>query len=854
MKKLLSLFLLFCTGLNIQNIFAQAEKPVLMDAPCNAAYTYPYNWSFSDELNKVVSFPISDPTSIFIWDFNSQRVRKIISVSGTDSYFPMVVWKKNGEHFYYIKGYNIVEYDFESGVPVAQYEAPFPVEFATKIPQKEQLLIGAMHGNYELLDIQTLRPVKNISSNQEKSRNNFVMSSNGKYFAQPFSDNMLHIIDLDAGTTCLTISDVSYITPFAFTKDNQQIVVSTTASLQFYDLKSGQKKRELKAPQQDQHRYLQFSADGRFLVATGSSSYIWDLQRDKLVFSGKGQKKAFFFQNDECLCLAGDHDYDLNIYDFKAIAAAADAWFGAVQTPETKQEAQASEKNTKPTQEDLPPVNVAKPGTSPGYCPTQSDFQPLEVITASQHELTFWPYSDGIRTNDTCFAFLYSIWDRRAKKMTHRFATAVETISVNSFSPLTNDLIILNESPHQDGYNQSFPYHLNLLSDQPAKSLFSEPRRVLGAFFKGKEALVAHVYNYNYMSRKNLRVLDINKQKDIQDLDLFKNKNKQGDGVASVHFINNGRKILINYHQMDSVEFQHTLFITFDIKTGKMERINKKTDFKDTNGGIQTAISEREHYFAEPNLDKQVVVFNINSKELEFIIPQDEPYLYSLQFSSDETMLFIEGEYKIKLYSVQDKKLMSQFPGKKPAWRPGEQELVWLNKQLNALLFSNLEQTDTLKLAAPHLWHYYYLDGKYLLVALADGTLLKINADSHQITHAQQYSTFQKRWFVPQINMGNGYFFVTNRRNSGLEFYSLDNLERIGSYHTLTDEDWLVVSESGHFDGSTNALKKMYFSDGKSTKTLDQFPAVYRRKGLLSYLLSGKRLEQMDLAKVFSGN
>lgn len=48
-----------------------------------------------------------------------------------------------------------------------------------------------------------------------------------------------------------------------------------------------------------------------------------------------------------------------------------------------------------------------------------------------------------------------------------------------------------------------------------------------------------------HMSRKNLRVLDINKQKDIQDFYLFKNKNKQGDGVASVHFINNGRKILI---------------------------------------------------------------------------------------------------------------------------------------------------------------------------------------------------------------------------------------------------------------------------------------------------------------------
>jgi len=102
--------------------------------------------------------------------------------------------------------------------------------------------------------------------------------------------------------------------------------------------------------------------------------------------------------------------------------------------------------------------------------------------------------------------------------------------------------------------------------------------------------------------------------------------------------------------------------------------------------------------------------------------------------------------------------------------------------------------------------------------------------------------------------MGNGFFFVANHYSSGLDFYSLDNLERIGAYHALTDDDWLVVSESGHFDGSANALKKMYFSDGKSTKTLDQFPAVFRRKGLLSYLLSGKRLEQMDLAKEFTGD
>ncbi|MCC6279070.1 MAG: hypothetical protein IT262_00615 [Saprospiraceae bacterium] len=848
MKKLLSLFLLFCAGLHTQNIFAQAEKPTLMDAPCNAAYTYPYNWSFSDELNKVVSFPVSDPTSIFIWDFNSQRVRKIISVSGTESYFPLVVWKKNGEHFYYIKGHHIVEYDFESGAPVAQYEAPFPIDFATKIPQKEQLLIGAVYGNFELLDIQTLRPVKNISSNQEKSQNNFVVSSNGKYFAQPFADNMLHIIDLGAGTTCLTTPNVSFIAPFAFTKDNQQIVVSTTSSLQFYDLKSGEIKRELKAPQQDQYRYLQFSADGRFLVVTGKSSYICDLQRDKVVFSGKGQKKAFFFQNDELLCLAGDNNYDLNIYDFKAIAAAADARFGPVQAPEKKQESQ----NARPTQQEPSMVKEAIPGISPGNYLIQSDFQPLEVITASQQELAFGPYSDGIRTNDTCLAFRYSIWDRRAKKMTHRFATALETISVNAFSPLTNDLILLNESPHQDGYNQYLPYHLNLLSDLPAKPLFSEPRIVIGTFFKGKEALVAHVYAYK--SRTNLRLLDLNKQKDIQDLELFKYKEKQGNGISSVHFINNGQKLLLNYHQMDSVEFQHTVFSTFDIKTGKMERINKKTDFKDTNGGIQTAISERDRYFAEPNLDKQVVVFNINSKELEFVIPQDEPYLYSLQFSFDETMLFIEGESKIKLYSVQDKKLMNQFRGKKPAWRPGKRELVWLDQQLNALLFSNLEQTDTFKLAAPHLWHYYYFDGTYLLVALTDGTLLKISADSHQITHTQQYSTFQKGVYLPQINMGKGYFFVRNRRNSGLEFYSLDNLERLCAYHTLTDEDWVVVAESGHFDGSANALKRMYFSDGKSTKTLDQFPAFYRRKGLLSYLLSGKRLEQMDLAKAFSGN
>lgn len=122
---------------------------------------------------------------------------------------------------------------------------------------------------------------------------------------------------------------------------------------------------------------------------------------------------------------------------------------------------------------------------------------------------------------------------------------------------------------------------------------------------------------------------------------------------------------------------------------------------------------------------------------------------------------------------------------------------------------------------------------------------VKISADSHQITHSQQYSPPTKRMVVLKINMGNGFFFVVNHYSSGLDFYSLDNLSDLALFNLINCYyDWLVVSESGHFRWKPTCWKKCIFLMGKAPKTLDQFPAVFRRKGLLSYLLSGKRLQK----------
>ena len=86
----------------------------------------------------------------------------------------------------------------------------------------------------------------------------------------------------------------------------------------------------------------------------------------------------------------------------------------------------------------------------------------------------------------------------------------------------------------------------------------------------------------------------------------------------------------------------------------------------------------------------------------------------------------------------------------------------------------------------------------------------------------------------------SGDFYISSDLNSNLTFWSSKTGEKLLTYISLEDEDWLAMTPSGKYDGTPGAFSKLYYSIDNQTVLLQDLYETNYEKGLINKVFALK--------------
>jgi hypothetical protein len=86
----------------------------------------------------------------------------------------------------------------------------------------------------------------------------------------------------------------------------------------------------------------------------------------------------------------------------------------------------------------------------------------------------------------------------------------------------------------------------------------------------------------------------------------------------------------------------------------------------------------------------------------------------------------------------------------------------------------------------------------------------------------------------------NGRYLVSTGHDGTTRFWAVDTGELLGTLYALDDNDWVVVTPSGFFDGSPNGRKLIHYVQNNESIPLDSFWDKFYTSGLLALVMSGE--------------
>lgn len=97
--------------------------------------------------------------------------------------------------------------------------------------------------------------------------------------------------------------------------------------------------------------------------------------------------------------------------------------------------------------------------------------------------------------------------------------------------------------------------------------------------------------------------------------------------------------------------------------------------------------------------------------------------------------------------------------------------------------------------------------------------------------------------------------FVTNsiyyfRSDNSLNFYDAQSNKEVMRLYLFPDNEWIVHTPNGQFDGSQNAWERVVFVNGRNTIPLNQVFDKFYTPRLFYKILNGEKLEQIDIKKL----
>ena len=88
----------------------------------------------------------------------------------------------------------------------------------------------------------------------------------------------------------------------------------------------------------------------------------------------------------------------------------------------------------------------------------------------------------------------------------------------------------------------------------------------------------------------------------------------------------------------------------------------------------------------------------------------------------------------------------------------------------------------------------------------------------------------------------NGELIISGSKDNTMKLWKAKSGELLGTFYLFGDEDWLVVTPSGQFDGTDGAMEQLYYVKGLDVLPLSSFYEKFYTPRLVSILLSEEEL------------
>ena len=787
-KILLIFFLLL--SFYIKSIGQEKSEIQLMDAP-NLVTKSTYVWLFSEDFQKIASANLSSSRDkeILLWNFESQHQTKKNKI---DAYsLSNLFMGKSGKSILANSSNVIQEIDFETGALIRTYGDSINSirAYSPLSPDKEKLLLFYKRATkHDLWDTNTGELIWTFDPGEKLLEDKGYFSEDSRYYTGHYERGTVRVWDLKEKKLLRSIRDITMHNRSTLSPDKTQIAMGHGRNtLKIFDLTTGKKLKEFKDKELNNFRTLKYSKDGKYLLVSCSSA----------IFLWNLKTDKLIFKDDEI----------------------RDNWLGAWFHNKDKSF--------------IVPKVTRDPENKKLVSYSISDLS-QEFIIPIPRVLNF----KNIIYNDDFIVLRNKIWDIAKQEYTHDFSNKVLPIEIESLSQ--NQLYYKIPDPYDTRKHRKFDLLKQTISKSSESEILTESRFL--DYSKSKNIYVTRP-DWNQRDKKGLiELINGETQEILKTIDPF-GKDGRWKQVYSANLYDNDKKIIL----LTSQGFLQT----YDVETGKLEEKKHKLDIEDSN--IVSISPDDKMMAILDNSKNKLLVIDTKTKELLTDIKLDGYSNASPTFSKNNKYLMTESDIggPIKIFSTADFKEVKTIQGSIRNINLDANQFIARTK--NALDIVSFENEITLKhldFDAVVLMSEYSPDKKFLFILLENGTIVKYDMKKgkikEQVQNGHNLLQYDRGLFV-----SNDYFTIKDFKKTGVDFYDTKNCKKLFTFYTTSDEDWIAITPDGRYDGSPNAIKDMYYSDGQKTKSIGSFPKEFRTEGLIKKLLDGKKFSSLNIDEGF---
>ncbi len=244
---------------------------------------------------------------------------------------------------------------------------------------------------------------------------------------------------------------------------------------------------------------------------------------------------------------------------------------------------------------------------------------------------------------------------------------------------------------------------------------------------------------------------------------------------------------------------------TIKVWNFKEENLKQTIDLKDVSPYL-VRYSPNDLYILSGDLSQNVQFWEFDSRQNFRSLIGHTNTISGIEFSKDnQTMITSSWDGKIKLWHV-----------------------------LTGMMLMKIDQTN-----APVYSAIFSLDGKSIISGGGDRNIRIWDVKTGELkTVLKGHTSAVTALCMTQ----NGQYLVSRAANGEVKIWDYQAGKEIYTYLQINQEDWLVKSPEGHFDGSKNALSLINYVSGLDVVSIESLFDKYYTPNLVKRLMAGEKL------------